>query len=138
MKTKPIQFVLVVLFAALCMAGVSRAADKKPNILVIWGDDVGQSNISAYSRGLMGYQTPNIDRIAREGILFTDYYGEQSCTAGRSSFIMGQSVFPHRSFQGRPARRQGGHECRGPHHRRAAQGSGLRHRPVRQEPPRRP
>ncbi len=93
MKTKPIQFVLVVLFAALCMAGVSQAADKKPNILVIWGDDVGQSNISAYSKGLMGYQTPNIDRIAREGILFTDYYGEQSCTAGRSSFIMGQSVF---------------------------------------------
>ncbi|NWK55127.1 arylsulfatase [Verrucomicrobiaceae bacterium N1E253] len=69
------------------------AADKKPNILVIWGDDVGQSNISAYTRGLMGYQTPNIDRIANEGILFTDYYGEQSCTAGRSSFIMGQSVF---------------------------------------------
>ncbi len=93
MKTKPIQFVLVVLFSALCMAGVSQAADKKPNILVISGDDVGQSNISAYSKGLMGYQTPNIDRIAREGILFTDYYGEQSCTAGRSSFIMGQSVF---------------------------------------------
>ncbi|NIP86677.1 MAG: sulfatase-like hydrolase/transferase [Planctomycetales bacterium] len=68
-------------------------AQQKPNILVIWGDDVGQSNISAYTRGLMGYHTPNIDRIAREGILFTDYYGEQSCTAGRSSFIMGQSVF---------------------------------------------
>jgi len=65
----------------------------QPNILVIWGDDVGQSNISAYTRGVMGYQTPNIDRIAAEGMLFTDYYGEQSCTAGRSSFIMGQSVF---------------------------------------------
>lgn len=65
----------------------------KPNILVIWGDDVGQSNISAYTRGLMGYQTPNIDRIAEEGMMFTDYYGEQSCTAGRSSFITGQSVF---------------------------------------------
>jgi len=70
-----------------------KAAEKKPNILVIWGDDVGQSNISAYTRGLVGYKTPNIDRIANEGILFTDYYGEQSCTAGRSSFIMGQSVF---------------------------------------------
>ncbi|MDH3807870.1 MAG: arylsulfatase [Desulfuromonadales bacterium] len=70
-----------------------QAAEKKPNILVIWGDDVGQSNISAYTRGLVGYKTPNIDRIANEGILFTDYYGEQSCTAGRSSFIMGQSVF---------------------------------------------
>ncbi len=63
---------------------------KKPNICIIWGDDVGQSNISAYSMGLMGYKTPNIDRIAREGMLFTDYYGEQSCTAGRASFIMGQ------------------------------------------------
>jgi arylsulfatase A-like enzyme len=69
------------------------AAAKKPNILVIWGDDVGRSNISAYTMGMMGYKTPNIDRIAKEGIIFTDYYGEQSCTAGRSSFIMGQSVF---------------------------------------------
>jgi arylsulfatase len=76
----------------VALASPATAQDK-PNILVIWGDDVGQSNISAYTRGLMGYQTPNIDRIAREGILFTDYYGEQSCTAGRSSFIMGQSVF---------------------------------------------
>src|SRR5208283_4202924 len=65
----------------------------KPNILVIWGDDIGQSNISAYTRGLMGYRTPNIDRIAEEGMLFTDSYGEQSCTAGRSAFITGQSVF---------------------------------------------
>jgi arylsulfatase A-like enzyme len=78
--------------ALLALAPWSSAADK-PNILVIWGDDVGQSNISAYTRGLMGYQTPNIDRIANEGMLFTDYYGEQSCTAGRASFIMGQSVF---------------------------------------------
>jgi len=65
----------------------------KPNILVIWGDDIGQSNISYYTHGMMGYKTPNIDRIASEGMTFTDYYGEQSCTAGRSSFIMGQSVF---------------------------------------------
>jgi arylsulfatase A-like enzyme len=63
---------------------------KKPNILVIFGDDIGQTNISAYSQGVMGYRTPNIDRIAREGMLFTDYYAEQSCTAGRSSFITGQ------------------------------------------------
>jgi arylsulfatase len=67
--------------------------DQKPNILVIWGDDIGQTNISAYTFGLVGYRTPNIDRIAREGMMFTDYYGEQSCTAGRSSFITGQSVF---------------------------------------------
>jgi arylsulfatase len=74
-------------------AGNALAAADKPNILVIWGDDIGQSNISAYTHGLMGYKTPNIDRISNEGITFTDYYGEQSCTAGRSSFIMGQSVF---------------------------------------------
>lgn len=67
--------------------------DKKPNILIIWGDDIGQSNLSCYTHGLMGYKTPNIDRIAKEGVLFTDYYGEQSCTAGRSAFITGQCVF---------------------------------------------
>lgn len=71
----------------------SAGAADKPNILVVWGDDIGQSNISTYTHGLMGYQTPNIDRIASEGMTFTDYYGEQSCTAGRSSFITGQSVF---------------------------------------------
>jgi arylsulfatase len=64
----------------------------KPNILVIWGDDIGISNLSCYTHGLMGYQTPNIDRLAKEGMMFTDSYGEQSCTAGRSSFITGQSV----------------------------------------------
>jgi arylsulfatase len=68
-------------------------SDNQPNILVIWGDDVGITNISAYSHGLMGYQTPNIDRIAEEGAIFTDYYGEQSCTAGRASFITGQIPF---------------------------------------------
>jgi arylsulfatase len=66
---------------------------KKPNILVIWGDDIGTTNLSCYSHGLMGYRTPNIDRLAKEGMMFTDAYGEQSCTAGRSSFITGQSVF---------------------------------------------
>lgn len=71
----------------------SAFSQNKPNILVIWGDDIGQSNISAYTKGVVGYHTPNIDRIANEGIIFTDYYGEQSCTAGRSSFITGQSVF---------------------------------------------
>ncbi len=69
------------------------ATDKQPNILVIWGDDIGMWNLSCYSKGMMGYQTPNIDRIANEGMIFTDYYGEQSCTAGRSAFITGQSVF---------------------------------------------
>ena len=67
--------------------------DKKPNILVLWGDDIGITNLSCYGDGILGYRTPNIDRIANEGIRFTDYYGEQSCTAGRSAFITGQSVF---------------------------------------------
>ncbi|MDB5569322.1 MAG: arylsulfatase [Hyphomicrobiales bacterium] len=69
----------------------AQPAAQRPNIVIIWGDDVGQSNVSAYSRGLMGYKTPSIDRIANEGVMFTDYYAEQSCTAGRSSFITGQS-----------------------------------------------
>ena len=79
--------------AVVCPGPLWAQESTQPNILVIWGDDIGQSNISAYTKGLMGYQTPNIDRIAAEGMMFTDYYGEQSCTAGRSSFIMGQSVF---------------------------------------------
>jgi arylsulfatase A-like enzyme len=80
---------------ALVAAAVTvsaQTAGKKPNILVIFGDDIGQSNISAYTMGLMGYRTPNIDRIAKEGMIFTDYYAEQSCTAGRSTFITGQAT----------------------------------------------
>jgi len=72
---------------------VSAGKSKKPNLLVIMGDDIGYWNVSAHSRGMMGYHTPNIDRIANEGMLFTDSYGEQSCTAGRSAFITGQSPF---------------------------------------------
>jgi len=75
---------------AQAAAQPAAASGRKPNILVIFGDDIGQTNISAYSFGLMGYNTPNIDRIAREGVKFTDYYAEQSCTAGRSTFITGQ------------------------------------------------
>ena len=80
---------------ALIAVSLSAYAEetKKPNIVIIWGDDVGQSNISAYTKGVMGYKTPNIDSIADEGMIFTDYYAEQSCTAGRAAFIMGQSVF---------------------------------------------
>jgi arylsulfatase len=69
------------------------AKSTQPNILVIWGDDIGTTNLSCYSHGVMGYKTPNIDRLAKEGLMFTDCYGEQSCTAGRSSFITGQSVY---------------------------------------------
>jgi arylsulfatase len=99
MKKQTIPIIMIGLFALLANPA-SQAADEpaesaapKPNILVVWGDDVGLSNISYNTNGLMGYRTPNIDRIAEEGMAFTDYYGEQSCTAGRSSFIMGQSVF---------------------------------------------
>ncbi len=82
--------------AALCVAlmalgGVAQAEARKPNILVIWGDDIGQFNVSAYNNGMMGYKTPNIDSIAREGAMFTDWYGQQSCTAGRAAFVTGQS-----------------------------------------------
>jgi arylsulfatase A-like enzyme len=79
-------FLILILFSF-----ISLMAQDKPNILVIWGDDIGQFNVSAYNMGMMGYKTPNIDRIAQEGALFTDWYGQQSCTAGRAAFITGQS-----------------------------------------------
>jgi arylsulfatase A-like enzyme len=86
-------FVIVGLLAVLALVAPAQAqqAAKKPNILVIWGDDIGQFNISAYNMGMMGYKTPNIDRIGKEGALFTDWYGQQSCTAGRAAFVTGQS-----------------------------------------------
>ena len=84
---------LTFLMTLLVITSSVFAQKDKPNILVIWGDDVGITNISAYSQGLMGYRTPNIDRVAKEGALFTDYYAEQSCTAGRASFITGQIPF---------------------------------------------
>ena len=75
------------------MAGApaAKAQQNRPNILILWGDDIGYWNLSAYNQGMMGYKTPNIDRIAHEGALFTDWYGQQSCTAGRAAFITGQS-----------------------------------------------
>ncbi len=93
MKTKPTLIPLVLLL--LVASVVPRAAfaqAKKPNILVIWGDDIGLADVSAYSSGVMGFETPNIDRIAKEGIQFLQYYGEQSCTAGRSAFLTGQHI----------------------------------------------
>ncbi|MGE3318799.1 MAG: sulfatase-like hydrolase/transferase [Candidatus Berkiella sp.] len=82
----------LIVVASMSFMSPIQAATTKPNIIVIFGDDIGQTNLSVYSHGLMGYQTPNIDRIAKEGMLFTDYYAEQSCTAGRAAFITGQSV----------------------------------------------
>ena len=77
--------------ASASLPADAQTAARKPNILVIWGDDIGQFNISAYNNGMMGYRTPNIDRIGREGAMFTDWYGQQSCTAGRAAFVTGQS-----------------------------------------------
>jgi len=85
------KFKFLAILIAIPFIMMAQKTDK-PNILIIWGDDIGQSNISAYTFGLVGYQTPNIDRLAKEGMMFTDYYSEQSCTAGRSTFILGQSV----------------------------------------------
>ncbi len=92
-KTVIVAFAAVLVALAWMAAPAAAARRKKPNIVVIWVDDIGQSNISAYTMAMMGYRTPNIDRIAKEGMMFTDYYAEQSCTAGRSAFITGQSVF---------------------------------------------
>src|SRR5262245_46903160 len=91
-----LQSLHIVALAMIVLTGVASVAlgqARKPNILVIFGDDNGIPQISAYSLGLMGYRTPNIDRIAREGAIFTDAYGQQSCTAGRASFILGQEPF---------------------------------------------
>ena len=89
-KTKLILFALII---PLVFAIGQASAAQKPNILVIWGDDIGVHNISAYNHGIMGYKTPNIDRIAKEGAMFTDFYAQQSCTAGRASFVLGQHPF---------------------------------------------
>ena len=94
MKTKLRNCGLFLIVAALISTvAPAQAADKKPNILIIWGDDIGYWNISAYNHGMMGYKTPNIDRIAKGGAMFTDWYGQQSCTAGRACFITGQVGF---------------------------------------------
>ena len=141
MKNARITFtkaVLSLLAAALWAPAIVHAASNKPNILVIWGDDIGIDNISAYNLGMMGYHTPNIDRIAKEGALFTDSYAQQSCTAGRASFILGAASVPHRAADHRHAGLAAGHPRLGADDRRPAEGAGLRDRPVRQEPPRRP
>jgi len=94
MNSRTVLRTIVVASAVLIflLAGSNAGAQqKKPNIIIIWGDDIGYWNVSAYNQGMMGYRTPNIDRIAREGALFTDWYGQQSCTAGRAAFITGQS-----------------------------------------------
>ena len=94
MQNKSLKFIwMLTVFFVYVLIALPAAAQKKPNILVIWGDDIGYWNISAYNQGMMGYKTPNIDRIAKGGMLFTDAYGQQSCTAGRAAFITGQNPF---------------------------------------------
>jgi arylsulfatase A-like enzyme len=96
MYWRPPAYVLSFIAGAAVVLGLAApcsAQQKKPNILIIWGDDIGYWNVSAYNQGMMGYKTPNIDRIAKEGALFTDWYGQQSCTAGRAAFITGQVGF---------------------------------------------
>ena len=138
MKTKRTLIPLVLLLlVAIVVPRAAFAQAKKPNILVIWGDDIGLANVSAYSDGVMGYETPNIDRIGKEGIRFLQYYGEQSCTAGRSAFFTGQHIIRSGlskvGFPGAPM----GMSQLDPFNRRSAQEPGIRHRPIREEPCRR-
>ncbi len=121
----------------LGLSGAAAAADK-PNIVFIMGDDIGMWNIGAYHRGMMAGRTPNLDKLAKEGMLFTDYYAEASCTAGRANFITGQLPIRTGMTTVGQAARQDRPAGRGLHHCHRAQSAGLRHRPVRQEPPGRP
>jgi hypothetical protein len=119
------------------LAGEVARSANKPNILVIFGDDVGLWNISAYHRGMMGGSTPNLDRLAKEGALFTDYYAQQSCTAGRAAFITGQSPFRTGLLKvGLPGSTLG-LQAKDPTHRGVAQAARLRHGADRQKPSRR-
>ena len=123
----------------LFVGGTAEAQQpRKPNILVLFGDDIGYWNISAYNHGIMGYKTPNIDRIAKEGAIFTDVYAQQSCTAGRAAFITGQSPIRTGLLKvGLPSAPRGP-VGKGPDDSGDAQRPGLRERAVRQEPSRRP
>ena len=125
----------LLLAGAAAVAVTAVAADPKPNIVVIMGDDIGVWNIGAYHRGMMAGRTPNLDRLAAQGMLFTDYYAEASCTAGRANFITGQlpirtgmTTVGQAGSPDRPARA-------GPNHRDGSQVNGICHGPVRQEPP---
>ena len=119
-------------------AAAQPASGKQPNIVAIMGDDVGWFNIGAYHRGMMAGRTPNLDRLAAEGMLFTDYYAEASCTAGRANFITGELPIRTGPDHGRPGRRRrSGCQTQAPTIATALRSDGLRHRAVRQESPRR-
>ena len=114
------------------------AAQQKPNIIMIMGDDIGWFNIGAYHQGMMAGRTPNLDRLAAEGMRFTDYYAEASCTAGRANFITGEMPIRTGLTTVGQAGSPLGMPARGADDRHGAEGDGLRHRSVRQEPPGRP
>ena len=136
MKHKPLLYACAALVAAASLCGgvaSAQAPAQKPNIIFIMGDDVGWFNIGAYHQGIMAGRTPNLDQLAAQGMRFTDYYAEASCTAGRANFITGE--IPFRT--GLTTVGQAGSPLgrRGADHRHRPQVDGLRHRPVRQEPP---
>ena len=136
--SRSIRILILVAFATALAASAEAQQSEKPNILVIWGDDIGVHNVSAYNHGIMGYRTPNIDRLAQEGALFTDAYAQQSCTAGRASFILGQNPFRTGLLTiGMPGSEHGIPDW-APTIADLLKEPGLHHRPVRQEPSRRP
>src|SRR6266581_3723243 len=124
--TTVVVFALAALLSALSGVALAQAPAKQPNILVIMGDDIGMWNIGAYHRGMMAGRTPNLDKLAAEGMLFTDYYAEASCTAGRANFITGELPI-------RTGLANRGHAGAGGNHRYRAKRNRLRHRPVRQK-----
>ena len=119
------------------MPATAQPPPKKPNIVVIMGDDIGMWNIGAYHRGMMAGRTPNLDKIAKEGMLFTDYYAEASCTAGRANFITGELPIRTGMTTVGQAGASIGTAGGGGDHRHGIEIDGLRDRPVRQEPSRR-
>ena len=120
MSRKRVKCGLVAASAALLVLGAALPAQaqdaKKPNIVVIMGDDVGWFNIGAYHQGIMSGKTPNLDKLAAEGMRFTDYYAEASCTAGRANFITGEIADPHGTDDGRSGRRRCRHAGGGRRH----------------------
>ena len=125
----------LVAFLAIGAGTASAQQAKKPNIIVLFGDDIGYWNISAYNRGMMGYRTPNIDSIAKDGAIFTDAYGAAELHRGPRGLHHRPVADPHRHAEGRPPRRARGAPVGRPDHRQPAQGAGLCDRPVREEPP---
>ena len=137
MRKASSRVILALLGLGTAMAAFAQAAGSKPNIVVIMGDDIGIWNIGAYHRGMMAGRTPNLDKLAAEGMLFTDYYAEASCTAGRANFITGELPIRTGMTTVGQAGAPTGLPAAGGDHRHGAEVDGLRHRPVRQESPRR-